>query len=79
MAHLKNCRKISDTEYKHVSIYHRRVGKGMRVSAVLYVADVKIGYKNYVQPFYDIKEAAKYVDIKLIENGKDPLNILVKK
>ncbi len=57
------------TEYYNVYLYSDIINE------CLYMAR----YKTAVNHFDDIKEAAKWVDMKLIEDNKEPRNILKRK
>ena len=65
-------KRIGSTKYKYVSemevggkrCYHARISNS------------NILWGKY---FDDLRDAAKAVDIKMIEKGKEPVNILVRK
>ena len=59
--------------YRHVYI-HRSQGK-----YIIYVGKIQINRKVYSSYFDTEKEAALFVDMKLIELGKEPVNILKRK
>lgn len=69
--------KETKTDYKYV----RKLTYGN--GTVAYQASYplsKLGHHTYAKKsFSDIKEAAKSIDIHLIKQGKEPVNILIKK
>lgn len=64
-------KRIGKTKFKYVSLHEY---KGIQ----FYFAHVLgLGYKSFT--INELREAAKWVDIQLIENGKKPVNILKRK
>lgn len=62
-------RDYKGTEYKYVCRYTNINGKFVWCANVLHQSKV----------FKDIKQAAKWVDVVLIQNNKNPVNILKRK
>ena len=62
---------LGKTEFRHVYKYVQR-GKTIFM-AQIYNSDRRC--KNTKQ-FKDLRKAAKWIDLKLIEFGKEPVNIL---
>lgn len=63
------------TKYRYVYYSlddHRYPGKP-------YKAQICINNKHYHQRYDDIKQAAKAIDLILIQNNRHPINILIKK
>lgn len=76
-AHIENLNRLNHdrrkkylgkTEYAHVSMVEF-------LGEVYYKATIK----SWTKHFIDLKEAARAVDLKLIEKGLEPKNILKKK
>lgn len=61
-------------EYKNISIY-----RNTKTSKLFYESFISNNYKRYSRVFDSDKDAAKWIDLKLIEFGKNPVNILKKK
>lgn len=60
--------------YKYVNVY-----KNTKTYLLFFRGQIKINNKTYTREFDSDKDAAKWVDLKLIEFGKNPVNILKKK
>lgn len=60
---------IGKTEYSLVYLYKNKYNKDV----------YEARYNNRAKQFKDIKEAAKWIDLRLIEDNKEPRNILTKK
>lgn len=58
-----------ETVYKHV--YEYRAG-----FQTFFEANLEINGENVVKTFDNLKDAAKYVDLQLIKEGKNPVNLL---
>jgi hypothetical protein len=58
-------------KYKYVSLFRDHLGNEKW--------HVSIPYFGINKSFDDEKKAAKFVDMKMIERGKKPVNILVRK
>lgn len=58
-------------KYKYVSLFRDHLGNEKW--------HVRISSFGINKSFDDEKKAAKFVDMKMIERGKDPINILVRK
>lgn len=65
---------IGKTKYKNVQEWKCR-----KNGTTLYVGTLNINYKYKRKTFYDIREAALFVDKTLINAGKEPVNILKRK
>lgn len=61
-------------KYKNVSIY-----KNTKTLLNYFRARFQYKYKTYIKDFNTDLEAAKWVDLKMIELGLSPVNILKKK
>lgn len=59
------------SEYKGVAILRNR-----RDDSVIYRATIVHKHERYVKLFEKETEAAKWIDLKRIEFGKEPVNIL---
>lgn len=46
---------------------------------IVYEARISINKREYAKVFDEPRDAAKHVDIILLQHGKDPVNILKKK
>lgn len=46
---------------------------------IVYQANIQINKKAFKRFFPTAREAAKHVDIILLQNGKDPVNVLKRK
>lgn len=72
---LNNSKYVSKhPEYKNVSIY-----RNTKTSKLFYKTFINNNNKGYTRNFDSDRDAAKWIDLKLIEFGKNPVNILKKK
>jgi len=62
-------------EFKHVYEYADSEQDG----EIVYQANIQINKKVFAKFFPTAREAAKHVDIILLQNGKDPVNVLKRK
>ena len=67
---MKGIKRIGSTKYKYVS--EMEIGGKRRYHA-------RIASLLWGKYFDDLRDAAKAVDIKMIEQGREPINILVRK
>lgn len=62
-------------EFQHVYEYADSDQDG----EIVYQANIQINKKAFKKFFPTAREAAKHVDIILLQNGKDPVNVLKRK